>query len=605
LIGAIESSLRRLRRAFSRSVWWVYLARLSLPEADHGPGLVMLHVRGLSLGRFLEALRGGVMPFTRELVRSQEYQVLRQCDRPSLASFQQELFYGVGPVVDQASDRGRETPEALLRGGSSYADSLGGGASELHFHRGVFDGHPFLAGHPVLIDLFFLLHIEIPLRAAAAFVLAAIKAAAGRLRPKGRTTIELASAPSVARSVFMRELTVAGIEVDVTRGLPVIHATFDGEDLPPPLESGRVWLGRLRLAQIDAGIKRIWSASHRSARRHYDVWIYSTVEDRSASVDSLDRAAFVLVPEDTSASIAAAREGRLRVGASDLRRAALELLGRSAAAAKIRRRARPASRLRIMTYNVHSCVGVDGRLSPERIARLIARYGPDIVALQELDVARARTGLVDQAHLIASALRMDFHFHPVIHVEEERYGDAILTHLPVRLVKAGPLPAPPRREPRGALWVAIEAGDREIQVINTHLGLRPDDRRMQVDALLGPQWLTHPDCRDPVILCGDFNALPTSAVCRRIRARLKDSQIAFTSLRPSGTFFGRFPLARIDYIFVSEHVEVLGVEVPSTRMARVASDHLPLIIDCRLDAEMDKAGDRGSIEQDAPRGIVA
>ena len=83
---------------------------------------------------------------------------------------------------------------------------------------------------------------------------------------------------------------------------------------------------------------------------------------------------------------------------------------------------------------------------------------------------------MDQAHLIARYLEMEFHFHPALHLEEERYGDAILTHLPQRLVKAGPLPGlagKPLLEPRGALWVAIDLHGREIQIINTHLGLLP------------------------------------------------------------------------------------------------------------------------------------
>ncbi len=79
------------------------------------------------------------------------------------------------------------------------------------------------------------------------------------------------------------------------------------------------------------------------------------------------------------------------------------------------RPARPLKRrntLRVMTYNVHSCVGMDGRLSTSRIARIIAQCRPDIVALQELDVGRGRTGGIDQAHAIAQELEMEFHFHP-------------------------------------------------------------------------------------------------------------------------------------------------------------------------------------------------
>ncbi|HXQ46446.1 MAG TPA: endonuclease/exonuclease/phosphatase family protein, partial [Caulobacteraceae bacterium] len=108
---------------------------------------------------------------------------------------------------------------------------------------------------------------------------------------------------------------------------------------------------------------------------------------------------------------------------------------------------------RILTYNVHRCIGVDGRLDVGRIAAVIAALEPDIVALQELDVRRARTGGVDQAHEIARRLDMACHFNAALRVEEEQYGDAILTSYPERLVKAGPLPALERGlplEPRGA-----------------------------------------------------------------------------------------------------------------------------------------------------------
>src|SRR5512142_1089209 len=95
---------------------------------------------------------------------------------------------------------------------------------------------------------------------------------------------------------------------------------------------------------------------------------------------------------------------------------------------------------RILTYNVHRCVGTDGALDVARIAKVIAQMRPDIVALQELDVLRARTDLVDQAHAIAEQLGMSFHFHPAFTVEEELYGDAILTACPIRVVRAGALP---------------------------------------------------------------------------------------------------------------------------------------------------------------------
>jgi endonuclease/exonuclease/phosphatase family metal-dependent hydrolase len=273
---------------------------------------------------------------------------------------------------------------------------------------------------------------------------------------------------------------------------------------------------------------------------------------------------------------------------TDLRNAALRHLGRlerKPAAARMRALATPTDTLRVMTYNVHSCVGMDGKLDVERIARVIARARPDVVALQELDVGRARTGAMDQAHLIARYLEMAFHFHPALHIEEERYGDAILTHLPQRLVKAGPLPglaSRPLLEPRGALWVAIELHGREIQVINTHLGLHPRERMAQVAALLGNDWLAHEQCRAPVILCGDFNALPSSSLCRRLAGPLKDVHTEAQHHRPKGTFSGRFPTVRIDHVFISPGLGVNGIEVHGSELARVASDHLPLLAELSI-----------------------
>ena len=66
---------------------------------------------------------------------------------------------------------------------------------------------------------------------------------------------------------------------------------------------------------------------------------------------------------------------------------------------------------RILTYNVHRCIGMDGHLSPQRIANVIAPCRPDIVCLQELDVGRVRTRGVDQAHAIARELGMHMLFH--------------------------------------------------------------------------------------------------------------------------------------------------------------------------------------------------
>lgn len=237
-------------------------------------------------------------------------------------------------------------------------------------------------------------------------------------------------------------------------------------------------------------------------------------------------------------------------------------------------------RLRIMTYNVHSCIGTDGRHAPSRIAEVIAAYDPDVIALQELDVGKARTKRLDQPHEIARELNMHFHFHPAIELEEERYGDAVLSRYPMHLRHAGGLPTYPARRHlprRGALWVSVQANPAEIQVINTHLGLHRLERLAQTDSLLGHEWMSHKDCRMPLIVCGDFNAPPGSRVYRRYLATLRDVQRSIRRSRPRKTFPSHYPLIRIDHIFVSSDIRVESVEVPRTPLTRLASDHLPLI----------------------------
>jgi len=242
---------------------------------------------------------------------------------------------------------------------------------------------------------------------------------------------------------------------------------------------------------------------------------------------------------------------------------------------------------RILTYNVHRCVGTDRRLDVGRVADVIAEQAPDIVALQELDVGRARTGGVDQAHEIARRLGMAFHFHAALKVEEELYGDAILTAHPERLVHVGPLPGyplVPRLEPRGALWAAVTIDGVEVNIINTHLGLVPREQQIQAADLAGPGWLKHPACNGPTILLGDFNAGPTTVVYRTLSARLAAARRLSPHRRATATFPSRAPVLRIDHVFVSPDVRVLDVTAPFNPRVRVASDHLPLVMDFMLPA---------------------
>lgn len=235
------------------------------------------------------------------------------------------------------------------------------------------------------------------------------------------------------------------------------------------------------------------------------------------------------------------------------------------------------ARIRLMTYNVHHCTGVDGRQSPHRVAEVIAAAKPDIVALQELDVGRVRTRWVDQPRLIAAVLQMEHHFYATVKMAPGDYGTAILSRWPMRAIRTAHLPVLTDRrvENRGALWAAIQANGSELHVINTHLGLTRGERRLQAEALLGPDWLSHPDCREPRILCGDFNMSSRreitcfDGVC--VQARWQ--QVG----PPPRTWPSFLPIISLDHIFFSPGIVLESVERPRGLQAKLASDHLPVI----------------------------
>jgi len=239
--------------------------------------------------------------------------------------------------------------------------------------------------------------------------------------------------------------------------------------------------------------------------------------------------------------------------------------------------------LRLMTYNVHSCIGLDNKATPERIARVISRYNPDVIALQELDVSKNRSHGVNQAKRIAEILNMEYQFYPATVLDNELYGDAILSRLPMKLVKADVLPSiSEKSESRGAIWVEIEVGGTETQIINTHLGLRPDEQLIQIEELLSDQWLAHPDCKGAVILCGDLNAVPGSRTLSKLSQAFENTQ-SVRNGKSIRTFASRAPVLPIDHIFANKSVTPVSVYVPNNSLTRVASDHLPLLASLKVD----------------------
>lgn len=243
--------------------------------------------------------------------------------------------------------------------------------------------------------------------------------------------------------------------------------------------------------------------------------------------------------------------------------------------------------LRVMTYNIHSCVGIDGRLRPERIARVINRFHPDIIALQEVDAHRLRSGLHDQAEIIAAHLEFRHVFHSMLEEEKEKYGIAVFSPFPFESVKSGLLTKaePTRfREARGAIWIQLgeEAAGKPVHFINTHFGLGRDERNRQAAALLGDDWLGSIPNDEPVILCGDFNSTRRSVAWKKITGRYRDAQLSKEDHRPLPTFPSIRPLARLDHIFISPHFRVRNIVVPGIHATVMASDHLPLCVELEV-----------------------
>jgi endonuclease/exonuclease/phosphatase family metal-dependent hydrolase len=128
----------------------------------------------------------------------------------------------------------------------------------------------------------------------------------------------------------------------------------------------------------------------------------------------------------------------------------------------------------------------------------------------------------------------------------------------------------------------IAPDGEKLQIINTHLGLLPQEQRLQAACLLGPDWLGAPTCRDPAVLLGDFNATPSYAAYKALARGMRDGRRAAGVGGGALTFPSRLPMLGIDHIFVSRSVEISGVHTPGGALVRTASDHLPLVADLRI-----------------------
>jgi endonuclease/exonuclease/phosphatase family metal-dependent hydrolase len=223
--------------------------------------------------------------------------------------------------------------------------------------------------------------------------------------------------------------------------------------------------------------------------------------------------------------------------------------------------------LRIASYNLHKCVGTDGRFDPHRSVAVIAELGADVVALQEADRRFGRrVGLLDARLLEKHAGLVPL---PVSHLPDGHgwHGNAILVRpgIGARLRRL----ALPGAEPRGAVVADLHLPSGPLRVVAAHFGLLPRCRRRQSAAILAALAEAEPM---PTVLCGDLNEWNPHE-----RSSLNALSPLFGPVTGGpASFPARLPMLSLDRILAWPKPLVSDVEVHDSPLARVASDHLPL-----------------------------
>ncbi|KPC54723.1 endonuclease/exonuclease/phosphatase family protein [Amantichitinum ursilacus] len=220
--------------------------------------------------------------------------------------------------------------------------------------------------------------------------------------------------------------------------------------------------------------------------------------------------------------------------------------------------------LTIATYNIHGAVGSDRRRSAQRVAAVLRQIDADVVALQEVPMGDEH--IPDILSAITDLTGYQAVAGPTIDHQHRRYGNAVLTRHPIRAVRNVDLSFG-SSEPRGALDADIECHGHLLRVVATHLGLRPAERRNQVKRLLE----TFDTDTMPVVLLGDLNEwFVWGRPLRWLTTRFQKtpSPLTFPSLRP---------VFALDRIWLHPRERLVRVWAHNTRLARQASDHLPLV----------------------------
>jgi endonuclease/exonuclease/phosphatase family metal-dependent hydrolase len=240
--------------------------------------------------------------------------------------------------------------------------------------------------------------------------------------------------------------------------------------------------------------------------------------------------------------------------------------------------------LRIVTYNVHKCRGLDRRVRPARIASVLRELDADIIALQEVLCVGGAAREMDQARFIAEELGYEYCLGENRRLGGGAYGNVILSRLPWRHVRNYDITWR-GRERRGCLRVDIEMGNgatgQLLHLFNVHLGTAYIERRHQARQLVGERILGSTELTGARVILGDFNEWTKGLATRLLTERLQSVDLR-THLRSPRTYPGPLPLVHLDHIYFDPALELQQLTLHKSRTALVASDHLPLVADFRV-----------------------
>ena len=226
--------------------------------------------------------------------------------------------------------------------------------------------------------------------------------------------------------------------------------------------------------------------------------------------------------------------------------------------------------MKIMSFTTQHCLNyLEQKIDFQVMADAVKQCGADIVGLQEMrDVGNrpdyaAQTKILSELtglkyYYFAEAIRFDGGVNP--------YGNGLLSKYPIISAKSIPIPDPVEKtgtdlyETRCVLKAKLEGG---ITVLVTHFGLNHDEHENAMKVIL--ENIEDKKC----IVMGDFNMQPDNELFNPLIARMKDTAALFDG--PRFSIPSDAPDRKIDYIFVSQDVEIVEADIP----AIVASDHRP------------------------------